>query len=302
MRVLITGGTGMIGRALVLSLLKEGHLVWVLTRDPQKAHLPEDAKAVGWDGKTVTGWGELASRVDAIVNLAGENIGAGPWTNERKSHILASRVDAGRVVTEAILSANPRPQVLVQASAVGFYGPCDLNPVTEETGPGNDFLAGVCKNWEASSQMVEEMDVRRIVIRTGVVLSKREGALSRMIQPFHLFVGGPLGSGKQGFPWIHPADEVAAISFLMENENAYGIFNLSSPNLISNADFAYILGKVLRRPCWLPVPVFALRLLFGEMSTLVVDGQFVLPKRLLEKGFRFKFEKAEDALRELLKD
>jgi uncharacterized protein (TIGR01777 family) len=172
--------------------------------------------------------------------------------------------------------------------------------VTEEFAPGYGFLAEVCKAWEASSQPIDESSVRKVIIRTGVVLSKEGGALQRMMLPFKLFIGGSLGHGRQGLPWIHPADEVAGIRFLLENKKAGGIYNLSAPGPLSNADFGRILAKVLRRPYWLPVPAFVLRLLLGEMSTLVLEGQFMFPKRLQDLGFRFKFETAEAALRDLL--
>jgi uncharacterized protein len=301
MQILIAGGSGLIGTALTKSLLAEGHQVAILTRYPQTARLAEGARGIGWDGRTITGWGELVSRVDAIVNLAGESLGSGPWTGVRKNQILTSRVEAGKVINDAIRQANPRPKVLIQASAVGFYGPQGDEPVTEESAPGRGFLSEVCRAWEASSQPVEELGVRRVVIRTGVVLSMAEGALQRMMLPFKLFAGGPLGNGRQGLPWIHLADEVAGISFLLENEKAQGYLNLTAPGPISNADFGRVLAKVMRRPYWLPVPSFALRLFFGEMSTLVLEGQYMLPKRLQELGFHFCFETAEVALRDLLK-
>jgi uncharacterized protein (TIGR01777 family) len=299
MRIIISGGTGFIGKALTKSLLAEGHQVWILTRNLQSAQLVEGACGIGWDGQTTTGWGEMISQVDAIVNLAGENLGSGSWTGARRIRILSSRVEAGKVIYEAIRLANPRPQVLIQASAVGFYGPHGAEPVTEESAPGRGFLAEVCEAWEASSQPIEELGVRRVVIRTGVVLSKNEGALPRMILPFKLYVGGPLGNGRQGLPWIHPVDEVAAIRFLLESEKARGVFNLSAPEPLSNADFGHVLAKVMRRPYWLPVPAFTLRLLLGEMSTLVLEGQYMLPKRLQDLGFNFRFTTAEAALQDL---
>ncbi|MCX6033876.1 MAG: TIGR01777 family oxidoreductase [Chloroflexi bacterium] len=300
MRIIVTGGTGFIGTALTISMLAEGHQVWILTRNLQTARLAEGARGVAWDGRTTSGWGELVSQMDAIVNLTGQSLGSGPWTGARKNRILSSRVEAGKAISAAIHQASPRPKVLIQASAVGFYGPHGDEPVTEGTAPGHGFLAEVCKAWEASSQTVEEAGVRRVVIRTGVVLSRKAGALQRMLLPFRLFIGGPLGNGRQGLPWIHPADEVAGIRFLMENEKAQGVFNLSTPEPLSNADFGRILAKVMRRPYWLPVPAFALHLLLGEMSTLVLEGQYILPRRLLELGFRFRFETAEAALRDLL--
>jgi uncharacterized protein (TIGR01777 family) len=301
MRIIITGGTGFIGTALTKNLLAEGHQVWILTRNLQTVRLVEGVRGVGWDGQTTAGWGELVSQVDAIVNLTGESLGTGPWTEERKKRILSSRVEAGQAISDAIRQANPRPKTLIQASAVGFYGPHGDEPVTEESAPGRGFLAEVCRAWEASSLPVEALGVRRVVIRTGVVLSKDGGALRRMMLPFGLFAGGPLGNGRQGLPWIHPADEVVGIRFLLENEKAHGVFNLSAPEPLSNAEFGIILAKVMRRPYWLPVPVFALRLLLGEMSTLVLEGQYMLPKRLQEHGFRFQFETAEAALRDLMR-
>jgi uncharacterized protein (TIGR01777 family) len=301
MRIIVAGGTGFIGTALTKSLLAEGHQVWILTRNLQTARLVEGARGIGWDGRTTTGWKELVSQVDAIINLTGESLGSGPWTRVRKTWILSSRVESGKAISDAIRQANPRPKVLIQASAVGFYGPRGDEPVTEESTPGSGFLAEVCKVWEGSSQPVEELGVRRVVIRTGVVLSRDEGALQRMMLPFRLFAGGPLGNGRQGLPWIHPADEVAGIRFLLENEKTYGVFNLSAPEPLSNADFGHILAKVMRRPYWLPVPAFALRLYLGEMSNLVLEGQYMLPRRLRELGFRFQFETAEAALRDLLR-
>ncbi len=301
MRIIISGGSGFIGKALSKSLLADGHTVWILTRNPQTRSLAEGVRGIGWDGRTSAGWGELASQADAIVNLAGESLGEGAWTKARKERILVSRVEAGKAITEAIRQAEPRPKVLIQASAAGYYGVHGDEGVSEETQPGSDFLAEVCKEWEASSQAVEEMGVRRAVIRSGVVLSAQAGsALRRLMLPYSLFAGGPLGNGRQGFPWIHPADEVGAIRFLLENEKARGVFNLSAPEPLSNADFGRSLAEVMRRPYWLPVPAFALRLLLGEMGILVLEGQFMYPRRLKELGFQFRFNSAEVALRDLL--
>ena len=178
MRIIITGGTGFIGTALTKSLLLDGHQVWILTRNPQTAYLPEGARGVGWDGRTTNGWESLVSQVDAIVNLAGESLGSGSWTKVRKNRIVSSRVEAGRAVTEAIRKANPRPKVLIQASAVGFYGPHGSEVVTEDFPLGRGFLAEVCRDWEPSTQPVEQLGVRRVVVRTGVVLSKECRCLS----------------------------------------------------------------------------------------------------------------------------
>ncbi|MGA2503876.1 MAG: TIGR01777 family oxidoreductase [Anaerolineales bacterium] len=300
MRIIITGGTGLIGRALAESLILDGHQVWILTRNPSTAHIAESAQGVYWDSRTTAGWDPLVSQMDAVVNLAGESLGSGPWTKVRKNRIISSRVEAGRAISSAILLTTQRPKVLIQASAVGFYGPHAAEPVTEDSPLGLGFLAEVCRDWEASSQAVEAMGVRRVVVRTGVVLSKNADAFQRLMLPFRLFAGGPMGTGHQGFPWIHLADEVAAIRFLLDNNHALGVFNLSAPEPLSNADFSRILARVMQRPYWLPVPAFALRLLLGEMSALVLEGQYMLPKRLQELGFRFRFENTELALRDLL--
>jgi uncharacterized protein len=300
MRIIIAGGTGMIGTALAKSLLLDGHQVWILSRNPSTAILPEGARGVAWDGCTTAGWQSLVSQADAIVNLAGTSLGAGPWTKSRKNAILSSRVDAGKAITSAISSASPRLKILIQASAVGYYGPHGSEPVNEDSPMGKGFLADVCNAWEASTRPVEALGVRRVVIRTGVVLSKVAGAMPRILLPYQLFVGGPIGDGNQGFPWIHPTDEVMAIRFLMENDQASGVYNLSAPGPVSNAEFGRALSRVIRRPNWLPVPSFAMKLLLGEMSALVLEGQFMLPKRLLELGYGFRFEKVEPALTDLL--
>ena len=300
MRIIIAGGTGLIGTALTKSLILDGNQVWILSRNPGSANFVDGAQRVGWDGRSTTGWEGLVSQVDAIVNLAGDSLGSGSWTKARKIRIISSRVDAGQAISAAISMANPHPKVLIQASAVGVYGPRGSEPVTEDSPAGFGFLANVCKEWEASSQSVELLGVRRVVIRTGVVLSRDAEAFRRLLLPYRLFVGGPLGNGRQGFPWIHLTDEVAGIRYLLENDQAQGVYNLSAPEPLSNADFGRILARVMGRPYWLPVPAFALRLLLGEMSTLVLEGQYMHPKRLHELGFSFRYEKAEPALREIL--
>ena len=301
MRFLITGGSGLIGRVLTASLVRSGHQVVVLSRQPQRiTGLPVGASAEWWDGHTADGWGSLASAADAIINLAGENISSGRWTDERKRSILESRLNAGRAVVQAVKAAVKKPRVVIQASAVGYYGPRGDEDVTEETPSGQDFLAQVTAKWEVSTSSLEALGVRRVIIRTGVVLSAGGGALTRMLLPFRLFVGGRLGNGRQWFPWIHIADEVGAIRFLIENENARGPFNLTAPVPLTNAEFSRLLGQQLRRPSLIPLPAFALRLLFGEMSAVLLAGQRTIPHRLLQLGFTFKFPEVDLALRDLL--
>ncbi|MGD0877282.1 MAG: TIGR01777 family oxidoreductase [Anaerolineales bacterium] len=300
MRILIAGGSGLIGTALTRSLLADGHPVWVLTRSPEKANLPHGVAPLGWDGRTVEGWADVLSQVDAVVNLAGETLARWPWTMPRKQQLWDSRVLAGQALTQAIQAASVRPQVLIQASGVNFYGPHKQELVTEGDGAGTDFLARLCVDWEASTRPVEELGVRRLVIRTAVVFAPKGGILPLMLLPLRLFAGGPVGGGRQGLAWIHLSDEVAAIRFLLKNQNARGPFNLTTPDPISNADFTRTAARLLRRPYWLAAPAFALRLVPGQMATLVLDGAYLRPARLQALDFTFRFANLEDALKDLL--
>jgi len=283
------------------SLVSENHEVAVLSRRPEKVTgLPENVRVLGWDGRTASGWGPLADGSDAIINLAGENIAAGRWTARRKHGILKSRLDSARAVVEAVEEANEKPGIVVQSSAVGYYGHLGDEEATEDTQPGTDFLAQVAIAWENSTARVEELGVRRAIIRTGVVLSNQGGALVRMILPFRLFVGGRLGSGRQWFPWIHIEDEVRAIRFIIENDTASGVFNLCAPNPITNGEFACVLARVLGRPAVIPVPAVVLRLVLGELADALLTGQRAVPRRLEDLGFSFRFTSVEAALRDLL--
>jgi len=306
MRVIITGGSGMIGRALARNLADDGHEVIVLSRAPERAtRLPDRVRAERWDGRSADGWAAQADGADAIVNLAGENIAGsslleiffGRWTPERKRRILASRVDAGRAVVQAVERAARKPKVVIQSSGVGYYGLGREAPQSENAPPGDSFQARVCVDWEAATVPVESMGVRRVVFRSGVVLTPEAGILPLLLLPFRLFAGGRLASGKQWFPWVHLDDEVAAIRFAIENDQAHGIFNLTAPHQLRNVEAAAIIGRVLRRPAWLPIPAFALRLLLGEKHILVLDGQQAPPERLVGLGFRFRRPRLEDALR-----
>jgi uncharacterized protein (TIGR01777 family) len=301
MRFIITGGTGLIGRALTASMTGDGHEVVVLSRNPERGgKLPEGARVVAWDGRTASGWGPLAEGADAIVNLAGENIAAGRWTEKRKRRIRGSRLQAGEAVVLAVREASIKPRVLIQASGIGCYGPRGDEIVTEDTPRGKDFFGRVAVEWEGGTSAVEELGVRRVVIRSAPVLSGTGGVLPRFVTPMKRFVGGPLGSGRQWFPWIHMGDEVRAIRFLVEKESAIGAFNLSAPNPVTNGEFVRTLGRVLRRPSAMRAPGFVLRLLFGEMADLLLEGQRAIPWRLMDLGFEFQFAELEPALRDLL--
>ena len=302
MRIIITGGTGLIGRALAAELIPHDHEVIVLSRRPERAaSMPAGTHLEQWDGRTAYGWVHLVDGADAIVNLAGASI-AGLWTASRKGRIQDSRLNAGRAVLQAVRAAAAQPRVVIQASGVGYYGPHGDELITEETPPGGDFLGRLAIAWEASTLPLEAEGVRHAIIRSGAVLSTAGGAFPPMLLQSRLFLGGPLGNGRQWLPWIHIVDEVRAIRFLIETENASarGPFNLVSPNPLTNREFSRMLGRVLRRPAFLPVPALALRMLAGEMSTILVDGQRAIPSRLLDLGFAFHFPDAEPALRDLL--
>lgn len=306
MRIIITGGTGLIGRALAENLARDGHDVFVLSRSLQKGKdLPSAVQFAQWDGRTAAGWGHLADGAGAIINLAGASIGGdgffpARWTARRKRLILDSRLNAARAVFDAIQAASAKPDVVIQASAIGYYGPRGDEEITEDVEPGDDFGAHVCVAWENSLADVEDLGVRYAVIRTGLVLSGHGGVLTRLALPFRFYAGGPLGSGRQWMSWIHIADEVWAIRLLLKNRSASGVFNLTAPRPVTNAEFSRALGSVMGRPSSLSVPEHVLRLALGEASTLVLEGQRVLPQRLLDLGFAFVFPSLEPALRDLL--
>ena len=299
MKIAISGGTGLIGSALATDLTARGHRVVVLSRDPSRAQgLPSGVATAQWDAASAASAAAALAGADAVVQLAGANIGAGRWTAERKRLIRDSRVRSSRAIAEA-LAEDGMPRVLVQGSAVGYYGARGDERLEEDAGPGDDFLGRTCQAWEAASEPAVAAGVRRAIARTGVVLALDGGALPRMALPFKLFVGGPAGSGRQYLPWIHLDDEVAALRFLIETPNASGPFNLSAPSPVTNREFSRALGKVLGRPAFMPAPAFALRLALGEMATLVLDGQRAVPTRLLEAGFEFEHLTPEAALRDL---
>jgi uncharacterized protein (TIGR01777 family) len=302
-RIIVTGGTGFIGKALCSRLLKDGYEVIALSRSKEKGEkiLGTEVKVVEWDGRSGQGWLDYANGAHAVVNLAGENIGAGPWTKKRKKAILQSRLDAGRAVVEAVNSVEKKPELIIQASAIGYYGSRGDEIVDESSLPGEGFLVDVVKRWELSTKEVESQKVRRVIIRSSVVLGKEGGVFLRLVKPFRFFVGGHLGSGKQWFSWIHLEDEVEAILFLIEREDSSGIFNLVAPHQTTQKEFVHTMGKIMRRPSWFPVPGFVLRTIFGEMAKeTLLSGQRVSPKRLLDGGYRFLYPEAELALMEIL--
>jgi len=300
-RVLITGGSGLIGRALTAELAGAGYEVVVLSRSPERiSSLPAGARAVGWDGETADGWGGEADGARAIVNLAGENLATGRWTAARKRRILGSRLASTRAVIQAIERVGTPPEVLLQGSGVDFYGPQGDEPVDESSPPGEGFLARVTREWEAASAHAEALGVRRVLLRTAMVLATEGGALPKLALPFRLFVGGPMGSGGQWVPWIHLADETAAIRFLLEHPEASGPFDLAAPEPVTNAELSRSLGRVLSRPALFRVPAFVLRAVLGEMADVLLTGRRALPRRLEELGFAWTYPGLDEALESLL--
>lgn len=303
MRVIITGGTGLIGRPLSAALAAEGHQVTVLSRNPieVKNPLPTGVNLHRWDAKTSEGWGDLVNGADAIVNLAGAGIADGRWSAERKKLIRESRIRAGHAIVEAVRAADEKPKVVVQSSAVGYYGTeTGDQEVTEEFSPGSDFLSKVCFDWEISTAPISRMGIRRPIARTGIVLSNFGGAFPKLKIPFSMFAGGKLGDGSQWMPWIHIADEVKALYFLLTNEEADGPFNLTAPNPVRNAEIAKALGDAMGRPSAIPAPGFAMKAALGEMALMLLEGQRAVPKRLEELGFTWKYPTIEEALGQLV--
>ena len=299
MRVIITGGTGLIGQALSRKLIDAGHEVFSLTRDRSTAEAPPGVKLLEWDAKTGTGWQRHINNNTAIVNLAGANLSGGLWTESRKKMLRDSRLNSGKAVVDAVKNASAPPRILVQASAVGHYGDRGDEILTADSEPGSDYLANLTQEWEASTAAVESLGVSRVIVRMGVVLSTQGGAFPIMSIPFKLFVGGKLGNGKQYVSWIHIQDAVDAIYFLLRIEELAGVFTVTSPNPIQNKEFATGMGKALGRPALIPVPAFAVRALVGEMGDTVLKGQRVIPKRLREAGFEFKFPDFVEAVRDV---
>jgi uncharacterized protein (TIGR01777 family) len=300
MKVVIAGGTGFLGRALVAALAARQHDAVVLTR---RADPPgHAAKFVRWnpDGSAAGEWLRAVDGADAVVNLAGEGIADRRWTQSRKQALRESRILATRSLVSAVRTAAKRPSVFVQGSAVGYYGLSDEATLDESYPPGQDFLGQLAVAWEAEAHPVAALGCRLVFMRSGVVLAKHGGALPKMRRPFLFFVGGPVASGRQYLSWIHLDDWTAIIIWAIEHESVSGVFNATSPAPVTNADFSRAIGRAARRPSWIPVPGFAMRLLFGEMGdTMLVHGQRVVPRRAVEQGFEFRHPDIDAALRHL---
>lgn len=303
MKIVLSGGTGFIGKALLNPLIKAGHRLVLLTRDVHRIKRAATAacEIVEWDGHNSGPWVQMIDGADAVINLAGAPIAERRWTVAQKERIVASRVGTTRLFVEAIEQAKQRPSVWINASAVGYYGHVPEGVITEHHPQGAGFLAKTCGYWEGAALAAEKLGVRVICLRTGVVLEKDGGALPRMLLPFRMFLGGPLGSGRQWFPWIHREDVVEIILFALTHPLLSGAINVTAPNSVTMKEFCRTLGKVMQRPSWLPVPSFVLQLIFGEMSEVLLDGQRAVPKKLLEAGYAFHHPKLDECLSAVLK-
>ena len=306
MNILIAGGSGLIGRALIQKLSDSGHQIAILSRNPAKVPgVPESVQVIGWDSKTTAGWGAVVNQMDVIVNLAGAPLNGNGlldiWLTERRKHdVLHSRLDAATALLDAVEQGQNRPSAFLQASAVGYYGAHGDEVIVESGDAGSDFLSSVQVQAEQVSARAANLGMRHIIFRTGLVLDGNEGALQYFKLQHALFVGGKMGSGKQYYSWIHLEDEAAALQFLIENQQASGAYNLTAPNPVTNAEFSKILGRVMKRPSYFPVPAFLLRLVLGEVSMVVLEGQRVIPDRLLNEGFEFQYANLENALQDVL--
>jgi len=294
MHHLITGGSGFIGSALCRSLVADGHRVTVLTRDIERARgrVPE---AVFLIDRL-----DFAENIDAVVNLAGENLAGGRWTAARKHEFVGSRIGTTKRLLDWIDRQDSAPAVLVSGSAIGWYGPRGDEELDEDADIGNDFSAHLCRDWEAEASKAEALGVRVCCVRTGIVLGADGGALKKMLLPFRAGIGGRMGSGRQWMSWITRADIVALIRWLIDHDSARGAYNGTAPAPVTNAEFARALGAALNRPTLLPTPASALKVLFGEMADILLTGQRVVPRRAMAEGFAFKYPELSAALSAVL--
>lgn len=292
MNILIAGGSGLLGSALKRSLLADGYKVFILSRNSG------GIDTIKWDGLTTKGWGHRINEMDAVIHITGRSTAVWPWTASRKKSLEDSRILPGLALVQAIREANHRPSLFVQFSGINYYGlRGDL--ADESTPPGDDFLARLTVKWEDATRAVEEYGIRRLVLRTSVVLARENPLMLLMSLPVKMFVGGRIGSGKQAFPWIHIKDWVGATRHLMADKKARGVYNLIAPVQTSLEAFSRELAQTLHRPYWFPLPDFLMRNVLGEMGVMILDGRFSQPKRLLESGYQFQFPGPREALADL---
>ena len=300
-KILVTGGTGFIGRKVCDTLQNKEYDVNVVSRNPEKAKskLGQLGEIYGWNPETEQLPTEAISDANAVIHLAGETI-SGRWNNEKKRRIRDSRVLSTRNLVESCANVESKPNVLICASAIGLYGDSGDNSFTEETPPGTDYLAKVCKEWEAEAYKATELGIRVVTVRIGLVLGLGGGMLQQVLTPFRIGIGGKLGSGQQWMSWIHVDDVVGIISYALENDSINGALNATAPVPVRNIEFTKALGSVLRKPTILPVPSFGLKLMMGEFADFVLLSQKVLPKKTEATGYEFQFKTIDSALSDLL--
>jgi len=300
MKVLVTGATGLIGRRLCHSLTGDVNTVVAVSRSPERARNLAAAETLKWDPMTGPPPPDALSGVDAVIHLAGEPVADRAWSQEQKRRVKDSRVVSTRNIVDAIRAAEVKPKVLVNASAVGYYGDRGDEKLYEDSPPGKGFLSEVCQAWEREATSVSELGVRLVLVRIGVVLSPQGGALAKMLTPFKLGVGGPLASGKQWFPWIHIDDIVGILRHSISTETLAEPINGAAPEEVTNAEFTRQLSRVLGRPAFLPTPEFALKLIFGERAEVLLASNRVVPRVAQQSGYKFKFPDLTPALKDLL--
>jgi uncharacterized protein (TIGR01777 family) len=300
--ILISGGGGFIGRYMTAELVSRGYKVYILSRNPGKVNMPfpsEDVSIIEWDYLfSADNFRDIGS-VDAVINLAGEPIASHRWTKKIKERIYMSRIETTKAVVSAINNKVINPEVLINASATGYYGHREDEPATEETGAGSDFLARVCTEWEKEAYKVKNTFTRVVTLRTGIVLGE-EGALKKMVVPFKYWAGGTFGKGGQWFSWIHIRDLANIAGFIIENQHINGPVNAVSPAPLKMKEFSKILGKRLNRPSWLILPGILLRIVLGERAGILLSGQKVIPEKILNAGFIYEFPEADSALKNLI--
>lgn len=301
MHIILAGGTGFIGKELIHRLAKNNQRVTLLTRKPSSEIKNPLVTQVQWDGKNSGTWEKSFESAHAVINLCGEPIAGKRWSKTQKERILSSRIDSTKAICDAISKSSRKPSVLINASGAGYYGNRSEESLIESAPAGKGFLPETCIAWEKEAQRAESCGVRVVMLRIGMVLEKNGGALEKLLPPFYFFAGGPLGSGKQGMPWIHREDILGIIQFALHHTDISGPVNVTAPEVVSNQQFSKILGKVLRRPSWLKAPAWALKLLLGEMADeLLLSGQRPVPSKLLRTGYKFRYFALEPALRSIL--
>jgi uncharacterized protein (TIGR01777 family) len=301
-RVIVTGATGLIGKALCKRLIEKGYAVVVFSRDPEQARraVPGAAEYVAWSPAESGPWVGAVDGAYAVISLAGASIAGKRWSPSHKQAILNTRTLGTRGLVQAMAQAGRKPRVFISASGINYYGYRDDTKLVEGDPPGDDFLARVVQAWEGEAAKAEALGIRTVMIRSGIVLDQKEGALAKMMLPYHFFVGGPVLPGNQWYTWIHLADQVGIMVWALENEQVRGPVNATAPEPQTSKDFAATLGKVMGRPAWAPVPGFALRIVVGEAAQLLTSGQRVIPQKAQDLGYQFQFPTLEPALRDVL--